>query len=148
MTFADLLSPACALFLDFDGTLVDIAPEPGAVTVPSSLVPLLEALHDDLGGAIAVVSGRPIAELDRFLAPLRLATAGIHGAELRGADGRLVRTEPLPLQQVEEAAQALVARHPSLLLEHKQASIAVHYRRMPALEAECIAAMQQAVDRS
>jgi trehalose 6-phosphate phosphatase len=105
MTFADLLSPACALFLDFDGTLVDIAPEPGAVTVPSSLVPTLGALHGYLGGAVAVVSGRPIAEIDQFLAPLRLATAGIHGAERRSAAGELVRIDSLPLQVVEAAAR-------------------------------------------
>jgi trehalose 6-phosphate phosphatase len=148
MTFADLLSPACALFLDFDGTLVDIAPEPGAVTVPSSLVPMLGDLQDYLGGAIAVVSGRPIAELDRFLAPLQLAAAGIHGVEHRTADGVLTRAAALPLQEVEAVAAALVALHPALLVEHKQASIAVHYRGAPHLEAECTAAMQQAVDRS
>src|SRR3954469_23235360 len=101
MTFADLLSPACALFLDFDGTLVDIAPEPGAVTVPSSLVPTLDALHGFLGGAVAVVSGRPIAEIDQFLAPLRLATAGIHGAERRNATGALARIASLPLDAIE-----------------------------------------------
>jgi trehalose 6-phosphate phosphatase len=148
MTFADLLSPACALFLDFDGTLVDIAPEPGAVTVPSTLVPTLGALHGYLGGAVAVVSGRPIAEIDQFLAPLRLATAGIHGAERRSAAGELVRIDSLPLQVVEAAAAALAASHPALLVEHKHASLAVHYRRAPHLEAACVEAMQQAVDRS
>jgi trehalose 6-phosphate phosphatase len=148
MTFADLLSPACALFLDFDGTLVDIAPEPGAVTVPSSLVPTLTALHGHLGGAIAVVSGRPIAQIDQFLAPLRLATAGIHGAERRSTAGDLARIDSPPLHVVEGAAAALVARHPALLVEHKHASIAVHYRRAPELEAACVEAMQQAVDRS
>lgn len=148
MTFADLLSPACALFLDFDGTLVDIAPEPGAVTVPSSLVPTLGALHAYLGGAVAVVSGRPIAELDRFLAPLRLATAGIHGAERRDSAGELTRLQAQPLHLVEAAAAALVAQHPALLVEHKHASIAVHYRRVPELEAVCVQAMQEAIDRS
>jgi trehalose 6-phosphate phosphatase len=148
MTFVDLLSPACALFLDFDGTLVDIAPEPGAVTVPCSLVPTLGALHRYLGGAVAVVSGRPIAEIDQFLAPLRLPTAGIHGVERRTAADTLVRAALQPLQAVEAAAAALAAAHPALLIEHKQASLAVHYRRAPALEALCVAALQDAVDRS
>ncbi|MBA2963001.1 MULTISPECIES: trehalose-phosphatase [Ramlibacter] len=148
MNFVDLLSPACALFLDFDGTLVDIAPEPGAVTVHSSLVPTLGALHQYLGGAVAVVSGRPIAEIDEFLAPLRLPTAGIHGVERRTAADVLVRAAAHPLQAVEAAAMALGAAHPALLIEHKQASIAVHYRRAPELEAVCLATMQDAIDRS
>ena len=70
MNFVDILSPACALFLDFDGTLVDIAPEPGAVVVPCGLVPTLDAgCSDYLGGAVAVISGRPIHEIDEFLRP-------------------------------------------------------------------------------
>jgi len=148
MNFVDILSPACALFLDFDGTLVDIAPEPGAVMVPSNLVPTLGALHRYLGGAVAVVSGRPIAEIDQFLAPLRLPAAGVHGAERRGADGTLVRMPPPPLQWVEEAARALAAEDPRLLLEHKSTSVALHYRQAPEREAQCLQAMQAAVERS
>ncbi|HEY1229047.1 MAG TPA: trehalose-phosphatase [Ramlibacter sp.] len=66
------LTPDAALFLDFDGTLVDIAPEPGAVVVPCGLVPTLDALQQYLSGAVAVVSGRPIREIDEYLEPLRL----------------------------------------------------------------------------
>lgn len=148
MNFLDTLSPACALFLDFDGTLVDIAPQPGAVVVPSSLVPTLAALQQYLGGAVAVVSGRPIAEIDQFLAPLQLPSAGVHGAERRTPGGQIERVPALPMEEVEQAAQALAARHPGLLVEHKQSSLALHYRAVPELQDECLAAMQAAVSRS
>lgn len=148
MTFVDILSPSCALFLDFDGTLVDIAPEPGAVVVPSTLVPTLAALQRYLGGAVAVVSGRPIREIDGFLAPLQLPVAGVHGAERRNAEGELDQLPPHPLQEVKAAAQALAAVHPGLRVEHKSNSIALHYRLAPELEALCIQAMEEAVDRS
>ncbi|HZY17065.1 MAG TPA: trehalose-phosphatase [Ramlibacter sp.] len=148
MNFVDILSPACALFLDFDGTLVDIAPEPGAVVVPSGLVPTLAALQAYLGGAVAVVSGRPIREIDQFLGPLRLPAAGVHGAERRSAGGQIERIAGQPLHAVELAVQALAARHPVLIVEHKQASIALHYRKAPELEAACLDAMHKAVAQS
>lgn len=148
MNFVDILSPACALFLDFDGTLVDIAPQPGAVVVPSGLVPTLSALQDYLGGAVAVVSGRPIHAIDRFLHPLRLPVAGVHGAERRAADGVLDRLPQHPLDTIERAATALATRHPELLVEHKDRSVAVHYRQAPHLEAECLAVMSEAIDLS
>ncbi|RZI98767.1 MAG: hypothetical protein EOO54_28515 [Haliea sp.] len=75
MSFVDILCTSSALFLDFDGTLVDIAPQPEDVVVPSSLVPTLQALQHYLGGAVAVISGRPIGQIDAFLAPLQLPAA-------------------------------------------------------------------------
>jgi trehalose 6-phosphate phosphatase len=148
MTFVDILSPACALFLDFDGTLVEIAPEPGAVVVPSGLVPTLSSLQQYLGGAMAVVSGRPISEIDQFLGPLRLPVAGVHGAERRSAAGGVDRVPSHSLEAVRQAAQLLVAQQPRLLLEDKGSSIALHYRQAPHLEAQCLDLMQKAVDRS
>jgi trehalose 6-phosphate phosphatase len=148
MNFVDILSPACALFLDFDGTLVDIAPEPGAVVVPCSLVPTLTSLQGYLGGAVAVVSGRPIREIDQYLAPLHLSVAGVHGAERRGAGGDVDRSPSYPLQVVEQAASELAGRHPELLLEHKGTSLALHYRQAPHLEQLCLEVMQQAVSQS
>ena len=71
MDFPDLLTPATALFLDFDGTLVDIADQPHDVEVPHSLVQTLGALSESLGGAVALISGRPIDQIDDFLRPLR-----------------------------------------------------------------------------
>lgn len=148
MNFVDILSPSCALFLDFDGTLVDLAPQPEAVIVPSGLVGTLEAVHGYLGGALALISGRPIEQIDSFLQPLRLPIAGVHGTERRGAAGGLTLLSTHPLQQVEKAALALAARHSSLRVEKKRGSIALHYRQAPELELECLRTMQTAVEES
>lgn len=148
MTLVELLHPSCALFLDFDGTMVDIAPQPHAVHVPEPLITLLRALHGYLDGAVAVISGRPIDQLDDFLEPLRFPVAGVHGAERRRADGTLVLLNTHPLDHVEAAARALAARHPGLLVENKRGSLALHYRQAPELEDECLRTMQAAVDES
>jgi trehalose 6-phosphate phosphatase len=148
MNFVDILNPSCALFLDFDGTLVDIAPQPESVIVPSGLVGALTVLNQYLGGALALISGRPIEQIDAFLHPLRLPAAGVHGAERRSAAGEITLLSAHPLQLVEEAALALVARHPRLRIENKRGSIALHYRQAPELEHECLAAMQAAVEAS
>jgi trehalose 6-phosphate phosphatase len=148
MTLAEILYPSCALFLDFDGTMVDIAPQPQAVEVPGALIGVLQDLQDYLHGAVAVISGRPIAQIDDFLQPLRLAVAGVHGAERRGADGKMHLLNTHPLDRVEEAARLLAARHPGLLVESKRGSLALHYRLAPELEDDCVLAMQQAVAES
>lgn len=148
MNFVDILCPSCALFLDFDGSLVDLAPQPEAVIVPSGLVGTLGAVRDYLGGALALISGRPIGQIDAFLHPLRLAAAGVHGAERRSADGALDLLSTHPLQHVETAAMALAARHPALRVENKRGSVALHYRQAPELERLCLETMQAAVDES
>ncbi len=148
MSMADFLSPDCALFLDFDGTLVEIAAHPELVAVPPGLVDTLGRIAQWLDGAVAVVSGRPIAQIDRFLDPLALSVAGVHGAERRRADGSMARLPVQPLQAVEEAAARLVRAHPSLRLEIKRGSLAVHYRQEPELEALCLATMEAAIARS
>ncbi len=148
MGFPHFLCPACALFLDFDGTLVDIAARPHAVVIPQGLVDTLGRLQGRLGGALAVVSGRPIEQIDRLLAPLVLSVAGVHGAERRRADGTLAWLDVHPLHDVEEAARALVRSHPALLLESKRGALALHYRQAPELEALCVATLRRAVDRS
>ena len=89
MQFLPELNPRdTALFLDFDGTLAELAARPGAVRVPALLVPLLDHLQEHLQGALALVTGRPLADLDALLAPLCLPAAAEHGAVRRGADGR------------------------------------------------------------
>lgn len=148
MNFLDILCPSCALFLDFDGTLVDIADQPEAVHVPQALIDTLARLQTYVGGALAVISGRPIDQIDGFLAPLRLPTAGVHGAERRNAQGEMSLLNIHSLAQVEAVAAALVARHPQLLVETKRGSIALHYRQAPALEALCLEAMEAAVGQS
>ena len=133
-----------ALFLDFDGTLVDLAAEPDAVQIAPELVPLLSRLESALGGALAIVSGRKLADLDHFLAPLRLASAAEHGAQRRFAGGGLISV-PLPdLQEAAQAVTALAARYPELRIEIKAAGVAVHYRYRPELEAVCLQVMQRA----
>ena len=148
MTLVEILYPSSALFLDFDGTMVDIAPQPHAVEVPGALLAALRHLQDYLQGAVAVISGRPIEQLDAFLHPLRLPVAGIHGAERRSADGAVRVLDTHPLDHVEAAARALASRHPGLLVEDKRSSLALHYRQRPELEALCLATMQEAVEES
>jgi trehalose 6-phosphate phosphatase len=144
MSEPPLLTPGAALFLDFDGTLADIAPHPQAVTVPTDVAPRLAALAAVLQGALAIVTGRPVAEVDHFLAPLQLPAAGVHGAERRDTAGRWHRLPAPALEAVLGPLQALCAAHPGLLLERKSVALALHYRLAPALEAQCQAAMLQA----
>ncbi|AMO25353.1 trehalose phosphatase [Ramlibacter tataouinensis] len=148
MTLSDLLVPSSALFLDFDGTLVDIAPEPEAVVVPAGLVASLEALGHYLGGALALISGRPIEQIDAFLQPLCLPAAGVHGAERRSAAGRLTLVMTHPLDHVQAVAVTLAADDPRLRVEVKRGSIALHFRQAPDLETTCRDAMEAAVRES
>ncbi len=143
-----LLSPHTALFLDFDGTLVDIAPRPEEVRVPPRLIDLLQRLAEHLQGALAVVSGRRLADLDAFLAPLRLPVAAEHGALRRLASGRLTEAQPPDLQAVTEAAESLLGLYPGLRMERKTSSVALHYRQRPELAQTCLASMAEACDRS
>ena len=126
-----------ALFLDFDGTLVGIAETPEAIEVPQGLVALLTDIHDWLDGALAVVSGRQIDVLDRFLAPLRLPAAGEHGVQRRDATGNMREQTPPDLQAVLDVANHLAGNYPDLLVERKHAAVALHYRRAPQLESLC-----------
>jgi len=124
------------LFLDFDGTLVEFADQPHAVQADPALVALLRSLQVALDGALALISGRRIDELDVLLQPLRLPTAGLHGMERRDARGRLLLARPEPdarLLALRAPLLELVARHPGLLLEDKLAALALHYRRAPEL---------------
>ncbi len=128
--------PEPAVFLDLDGTLIEIANRPDAVRRTDRLDALLARLPAATGDAVAVVSGRGIADVDRLLTPFRLPVAGIHGLERRGADGTVHRV-PVDLDWLHDAHKAMehfVADHPGLLLENKGASLALHYRGRPELE--------------
>ncbi len=140
------LTPDAALFLDFDGTLVAIADTPEAIEVPSALVALLEDLHNLLGGALAVVSGRQIDVLDRFLAPLRLPAAGEHGVQRRDAEGLMQEQRAPDLTDVLATANELARVYEGLLVERKHAAIALHYRLAPQLEAVCRDALVRVID--
>lgn len=127
-----------AFFFDLDGTLAPLAPRPDAVRLPRDTASVLARLLERTNGAIAVVSGRAIDEIDGLLAPLRMAAAGLHGAEIRHAGGELIRAEGHAIDTVLIAAMvsplhALVARHPGLLLENKGSALALHYRSAPEL---------------
>jgi trehalose 6-phosphate phosphatase len=134
-----------ALFLDFDGTLAELAAQPAAVRVPSRLVPLLDHLSEHLQGALALVSGRPLADLDAMLAPLRLPVAAEHGAVRRGADGQLLSVPAPDLETVTRVARALARQHAGLQVEVKTAAVALHYRQAPALESLCLQHLSRAV---
>jgi trehalose 6-phosphate phosphatase len=126
-----------AIFLDFDGTLVDLAPSPAEVKVPPDLPELLARVHARAGGALAILTGRPIAAIDAFLAPLRLPVGGIHGAEIRFPDGTLARAAPsAALASIRARLQNFVARRPGLFLEDKGIALAVHYRAAPEFRRE------------
>lgn len=130
---APLPRDAC-LFLDVDGTLLDIAPTPDAVRVPAGLPEALLAAERALGGALALVSGRAIADLDRIFAPLRLRCSGAHGAEVRLGGAVEPRAEPVP-PAAWAALRAALAPFPALITEDKGFSFAVHYRAAPELAA-------------
>jgi trehalose 6-phosphate phosphatase len=125
-----------ALFLDIDGTLLDIAISPDAVIVPDMLTPLLARATTWLSGAVAIVSGRPLAQIDRLLAPLVLPCAGEHGAVMRMPDGTMAKATdadsmpPAWIAQLDEATRDWEG----VLLEEKSHGAAVHYRKAPERE--------------
>jgi len=125
-----------AMLLDFDGTLVELKPTPQEVRVPASLKHTLSRLRDHLGGALSLVSGRPIADLDGFFAPLRLPIIGGHGAEQRlSAYGPLERSTVPPLDpSLRHGLIEIAARSDGILVENKEYSVALHYRLVPEME--------------
>jgi trehalose 6-phosphate phosphatase len=121
-----------ALFLDLDGTLIDIAATPAAVAIPPELPPLLDRLADGLNGALAVVSGRPISDIDAILAPFKFVAAGLHGMELRlPGSNTIVYGAAVQIAELRQPAQQLVQSLPGTLLEDKGATLALHYRLAP-----------------
>lgn len=121
------------LFLDVDGTLLDIAPTPDAVVVPPELPGILVRLAGALEGALALVSGRSIGQLDRLFAPLVLPAAGEHGGEFRRAGGGPVEaaSPPAALAILRRRLAAAVAAVAGARLEVKRTGLVVHYRQAP-----------------
>ena len=120
----------CALFLDLDGTLVEIAETPDAVAVPPDLPELLARLKELLGGAVAIVSGRAIRDTDRLLSPFKTSSSGEHGAAIRYPDGSLeeMRCDIAVPNEWKETLAAQVAKWPGVLLEIKPQGVTLHYR--------------------
>jgi trehalose 6-phosphate phosphatase len=127
-----------ALFLDLDGTLLEIADEPQNVRVSARVRALLPRLHSATGGAAALISGRPIADLDRLVAPFSFPAAGIHGLERRDGGGRIhsARIDSGMLAPARATIAAFVTQHPGLLFEDKGPTLALHYRKRPDLAAQ------------
>ncbi len=127
--------PWC-LFLDVDGTLLELAPSPRAVVVEPTLLDLLRDLRVAANGAIALVSGRTVTDLDRLFGALLLPVAGLHGCERRSADGAVHVAEIVheQLAHVRRGLHELVARHRGLELEDKGAGLALHFQGARDLE--------------
>jgi trehalose 6-phosphate phosphatase len=130
------------LFLDVDGCLLEFADDPAAVVVRPTLRQLLHRLHDTLEGALALVSGRRVGDLDRLFGAPHWTIAGLHGYELRRDDGshREIAIDPAHASRMRSAVAALAARLAGVELEDKQAAIALHCRRAPRQ----LAALQRA----
>lgn len=129
-----LPAPARAAFLlDIDGTLLDFAPTPMAVQVPPGLRAALVRLKQRVGGALALISGRPLEQVGTLFGDVPQAVAGEHGGAVRHSpDGPVIRVS-LPATPAEwlVAAEELANAHPGSLLEHKANSFVMHFRQAP-----------------
>jgi trehalose 6-phosphate phosphatase len=132
-----------AILLDIDGTLLDLAPTPREVWVPPGLAETLGKLHDRTSGALALVSGRSLNDIDLIFAPEQFPAVGGHGAEMRiSADREAVATHAPPMDKELKRRLAAIARlSPGILLEDKGYSLALHYRLAPHAEKAIYAAV-------
>ncbi|HLI12571.1 MAG TPA: trehalose-phosphatase [Alphaproteobacteria bacterium] len=143
------ISEGDALFLDFDGTLVEIAPSPESVMVGRELPQLLARAAQRLEGAVAVISGRALDDLLAMLRPFAGAAAGIHGLERRTADGRLIRAATGDLvAEAREMLAAFAAATPGVRLEDKGAALALHFRARPDAAFACLKIAHDAAKRA
>jgi trehalose 6-phosphate phosphatase len=137
--------PNWAWFFDIDGTLIELAQEPASLKIKHRLPEILAALQRQLGGALALVSGRSIENILQLIAPFRLPLAGCHGIERRLADGRILRPEPSPdMDRARRIFSDFTKAHDGLFLEDKGLTLALHFRQAPHLEADCQAVAEQA----
>jgi trehalose 6-phosphate phosphatase len=138
-----------ALFLDVDGTLLEIAQTPQSVFVPESLKSQLIDLSTRFDGALALVSGRRLSDLDDLFAPLRFCAAGVHGCEIREPTGcvarRAVEREELAVARLQ--LEHFVLRRPGLLLEDKGFALALHFRTVPHLSGDVLGEMKRVLLR-
>lgn len=129
--FSGLDLKKTALLLDVDGTIVDIGPSPDEVQVSGSLLRSLGRLYELSGGAVALVSGRRIGDLDRLFSPLALPSIGVHGAEMRVNDGEIFYwAKALPTDLRRRLAD-VASIAPGVVVEDKDYSLALHYRKAP-----------------
>lgn len=140
--------PDWALFLDFDGTIVDFAPRPDAIRPAPGLVSALGRAAQALGGALAVVTGRPVGEIDHWLESSVVAVAGIHGAERRSADGRLAPTPgaappPGEVAQARARLAEVADAHAGVVFEDKGCAFVLHFRAAPERGRTCVEAVKR-----
>ena len=131
---------AWALFLDFDGTITEIARLPGEVHLEPAVKAAVIAKSRILSGALAIISGRTIAEIDGYFAPLRLSSAGMHGAEIRLANGERVVINTGSRRSFAIAGariRQLVSKYPGVVLEEKPLGLSLHYRAAPERATMC-----------
>jgi trehalose 6-phosphate phosphatase len=138
-----------ALFLDFDGTLVELADSPGAIAVPGGLAPLLDRLSKRLEGRLAIVSGRAVDDLRAHLGGCAAVLSGSHGAELHYSDGRSIPiSAPAGLAAARESVRRFAAGGTGLLVEDKPTGVALHYRLAPERAQEVDAFLEGLAERS
>jgi trehalose 6-phosphate phosphatase len=137
-----------ALFLDVDGCLLDLAPAPDAVVIPDRLTDTLAGLAQRLDGAVALISGRALANVARLFAPLQLPMAGLHGLERRSTR-RIADAPSAPdaWAAVRDEAVAVIDGHPGALFEDKGAAFALHWRNAPRAAAALLAFAEAALPR-
>jgi trehalose 6-phosphate phosphatase len=145
---AALSNAPLALFLDVDGTLLDLAERPENVVTPSGLIATLAGAERKLAGALALISGRSIDNIDRLFTPLRLRVSGVHGAEIRfDPDGSAARSVAGDLpQSLLTALRRAVEPFPGVFVEDKRFSFTVHYRLAPAAEQSVRRIVKQVVE--
>jgi trehalose 6-phosphate phosphatase len=121
------------LFLDVDGTLIELTDTPSQTAADAEIKSLLSEVAERLGGALALISGRKIETLDQLFAPLKLPAAGLHGVERRKIDGAIQGASFVDsqLERARASLKALVEAHPGTLFEDKERTIAVHFRLAP-----------------
>ncbi len=136
-------------FFDFDGTLTELAETPVAVIVEDRARRALESLFEEASGAVAIVTGREIDDIDAFLSPLSLPVAGVHGFERRNGGGtvRARAAEDSAARSVEKVLRSFASHNPGLLLEKKRGALALHYRLRPELETLCLALVEDVAAR-
>lgn len=138
-----------SLFLDVDGTLLSFTDDPDMVQVPDALRTTLTQLHGALEGALALVSGRRLYDLDRLFGPPLVAAAGLHGLQRRLADGSEDNVSPTPatVAALHQQVAMLASRLPLMRVEDKGTCIALHYREAPSQAEAVIAGAQQIVEQ-
>jgi trehalose 6-phosphate phosphatase len=146
-SISDLLNDTnrWALFLDIDGTLIDLAATPDGIVVPPDLPAILNAVSEKLGGALALVTGRALPYADKLFQPFEFPIAGLHGAERRMADGAIDRVSVTSeFEALKTRLATETAEWDGVLIEDKGAAVGAHYRQAPERQPDLERLMEQA----